>query len=106
MSNNNQLYEITLGSQQKTVNATAFESYHRFKDVILMDNIITIFLVIGVLGFLIAYGYYSMQIKNLLGINSVTCPMFHCHNGNGSEAKVCNGKGYHRGADGKITCVS
>jgi len=100
-----QLYEITLGSNLQKVNVDAFKSYHRFKDVVLMDHIITAFLVIGVLGFLIAYGYYSIQIKTLLGKNSVTCPMFHCHNQNGS-AKFCNGKGYHQGTDNKITCVS
>lgn len=102
-----QLYEITLGGDQRNVNVDAFKRYHRFKDVVLMDHIITVFLVIGVLGFLIVYGYYSLQIKTLLGKNSLTCPMFHCHNGNDGQsgAKNCNGKGYHQ-ADGKITCIS
>lgn len=79
--------------------------YLRTMNTLLFGRIISFFLILGAIGYLIAYIYYSFSINNLLDKPSKTCPTFTCSS---KQNKIpCQGKAYHVDkSTGKIICLN
>jgi len=94
---------IIVGDQQVAVSTPTANKFYRYHNTLYLDKIISAFLMVGVIGYLGAYIYYSYDNNRLLHKQSGTCPVVYCP-GTGSVTKnknpiVCEGKGFYYSPD-------
>tara|TARA_R110001632_G_scaffold68930_9_gene161659 strand:+ start:2291 stop:2692 length:402 start_codon:yes stop_codon:yes gene_type:complete len=93
---------IIVGDQQVAVSTPTANKFYRYHNTLYLDKIISAFLMVGVIGYLGAYIYYSYDNNRLLHMQSGTCPVVYCPGtgsvNTGSAAKNpidCGGKGFY-----------
>lgn len=97
---------LIIDENQVPVSIPTAKVYYRYYNMLYFDRLITVFLLIGIIGFISAYVYYAYQSNLLLNKASETCPAFFCP-GNQNQKAPCGGKGFHRDeATGKIVCTT
>lgn len=99
---------IILEDQQVPVSRKSATEYYRVVNTNLFDTLFGIMLVIGILGYMAAYIYYSMENNYLLKHNTGTAVRFHCPTTQNQKLEdlPCQGRAYHYDkTTGKKVCL-
>jgi len=86
---------IIVGDQQVAVSTPTANKFYRYHNTLYLDKIISAFLMVGVIGYLGAYIYYSYDNNRLLHMQSGTCPVVYCASAGKDTVLACEGKGFY-----------
>lgn len=96
---------IVIDDNEVAVSKPTARAFYIMKDTIFVHNMITFFLIVGIIMYLLFYLLYSYENNKLIKEASRSCPTFSCPPLVGKSEAACDGRAYHLRPGGEIVCT-